>query len=61
MQEQKEKALQLSRNLEKAKAGLPELETAKEYVNFLYSAGAAVHHKKYGKWHYYNGCRWLCG
>lgn len=48
MQERKEKALQLSRNLEKARARLQELEKAKEYVNSLYSAGAAVHHKKYG-------------
>ena len=48
MQGRKEKALQFSRNLEKARERLQELETAKEYVNSLYFAGATVHHKKYG-------------
>lgn len=48
MQERKEKALRLSEKLREAEAKFQELEKAKEYVNSVFTAGATVHHMKYG-------------
>lgn len=49
MQERKEKAIRLSKNLDEARTRVQKLEEAKKYVNFVYAAGTTVHHKTYGE------------
>ena len=48
MQERKEKAIQLSCNLEEARINFKELSDAKKYLNTVFAVGEKVHHKKYG-------------
>ncbi len=49
MVERKEKAIQLSENLDRARADMNKLDEAKEYVNSVFSAGKSLQHKKYGE------------
>ena len=47
MNERKEKAFQLSKKMEEAKAALLKLDEAKNYINSVISVGSSVSHKKY--------------
>ena len=48
MQERKNKAVELSNNLEEARAKVQELENAREYVNSVFVPGVTIHHKSFG-------------
>ena len=48
MQERKDKAATLSRNLEKARQDVKELQEALKYINSIYVPGLTIEHKKYG-------------
>ena len=48
MQERKEKAKQLSDNLQQAKQRMLDFEEAVEYVNSVFCTGATLQHKSYG-------------
>ena len=48
MQERKEKALQLTQRLEKARKDADLLEEAKDYLNRVFAVGESIHHTSYG-------------
>ena len=48
MKERKNKAVELSNNLEEARAKVQELENAREYVNSVFVPGVTIHHKSFG-------------
>ena len=49
MQERKEKAAELYKNLEKARQDVKDLNDLLDYINSAYVAGVTFNHKKYGK------------
>ena len=49
IQEKREKALRLSKDLEEARANYEKLTDALRYLNEAYAVGTAIQHKKYGE------------